>query len=152
LNSSVKIVSIGVLLLVVAGVPVNLAHATRFPGGVINSTGGQGAVTITSAGFKDADGELVPNVKVVWYIWNSTTFPPNVPTNIIIITHNGNYSITAHGTNVVLIDVISFDTRTNSTGWASMNYILPAPCLFGYVVTGSYWAGPKSLAGGPAHC
>jgi hypothetical protein len=97
-------------------------------------------------GFKDNNGQLIPHVKVVWYIWNtSSVLVPPLPatieiTNLILITHTGNYSIEYHGRSLVLIDVISFESRTNSTGWATLQYIAMNSCVFDYLIWGSYYS------------
>ena len=135
--------------------PANLAHAARIKGQVvvgssrvINGT----VVDILSMGFRDSDGELIPNVKVVWYIWNSS-IPPIPPlsqpvsiANLVLITHTGNYSIEYRGASLVLIDVVSVDTRTNSTGWATLNYVDVNPCFYFYEVWGTHYSAISHLS------
>lgn len=145
-NSSVSVLSAGVLFLVAVLAPTNLAHASRFESFISSSSSlGNNHFTMSvgfgskSTGFPPT--QLTPNVKVVWYIFNQTTDSATI-TGPIVITHNGNYSIVGF----VVLNVISFDARTNSTGWATLNYVVVTPCFlnapppFGYLVNGDVYS------------
>jgi hypothetical protein len=141
----VRILAVGILFLVAVIAPTNFAQASRFTS--FESTSGfvnphQQFLSVgfgsKSAGFPPA--QLIPNVKVVWYVFNNTSSP--TITSPLIITHDGNYSIEG----VVVLNIISFDTRTNSTGWATLNFAVVTPCFltspppFGYLINGSVYS------------
>jgi len=124
------------LFLVVFELPLNIAHGDRITS--VNLVQFQQGVL--SIGFSNTQGGLISHVKVVWYVWSGTGFPATTITNLIVITHTGNYTVRG----VLVIDVMSFDIWTNSTGYATLKYYMN-DCVSGYLVGGDIYSSINHL-------
>lgn len=142
-----RLLAVCFLILVVMGIPIAVGRSPNHAG-FIASTWGRPNPTKTAVGFGQTElqpPQLIPNVRIVWYLSNGM--------NLVLITHDGNYTAVARfGLTFVLLTVYSFDTRTNSTGWATLTYTSTTGCVLGYLLGADMYDPVNHLPGALFRC